>query len=638
MATRKITGASGKTYSVSTDLSESAAQAYVKRLDAKAAGSSSSPTASTSVAPKATTTPKTTSSIATPTSSNNRPTSDEVRAAAAAREAELAARRGTVATPASSVTTPAPTSTSPAYSTPEAPRGSDRKLNYGALRNQRYSDFAARNILGLGPDDPLPANEPVVEKTAAEVLYEQDIAQRDALRKARVTDSTSGAPPNRDNFQAGEKGDQQYQKSVEVFNAKEKADNGNLPSSILDVESTAEGDVFLDKIQNQLFDSFGDSDVTTRSNGDSALDVAENFLNTLLNPESPSSESSVPEFSAENKIQELRDKYDVEPIEDEISGLDEQIREIEDIMEENRGTEEGKAVQLGVIQGRISEEERQANTRLRELTRRKGYLVDQLNSKYTTINTMMSAASTDYQNAKEAYNTKFSQSLQIMNAMLNVDQAQKSDEARARDDARANVTIVTSALQNGTLEWDNLDPKTKAQYTKLELQAGLPTGTIQSFSAKENANWEMSTVLPGVDSDGNAIATIIQKNKLTGEFQTTKLVTDYAPKGSNGGGEVTQQGTYVDSNNNQVAWQKFADGTIETNVVGAARTTTASMSPEEKFENDFNKYVADLIYNMNKTDQWGGTIGIPVDAAAKQLLARYPELENLDKAKMFLTQ
>ena len=445
---------------------------------------------------------------------------------------------------------------------------------------------------------------------------------------APVNTQQSNIPgkPSRDTYAAGPNGDLQYQRAMDRWNTK----NNPLPASLDDATNPDQFDALLNKIQTDNFDNSSDSNVPTRSNSDTGLGNATGFFQKFLSGETSANpttgDTSAPSFNAESKLTQLRSQYGIDPLEGQVADIDKQIADIQASQRQLQQNEEGKTVPLNVISNRVSEEQRQTNERLDALNRQKGYIVDQLNNKYNVVNSLMQAAQTDYKNAVDAYERKFNENVQATNMLMNIDQNQKSMAEKARDDARANLTIVTNALSNGTLSWENLDPKTKAQYTKLEIQAGLPTGTISAFSQKPGSAWEMSTVLPGVDQNGNAIATVLQKNKQTGEFKTTKLITDYAPN-SGKQGAALQNGTFVDDQGNEVAWSRYADGTIQKSVIGKARTTENQMTPEEKAQNEFQKFFTDLVTKMNAQDSFGEP-KLSREGAVKIIKAKYPTISQ----------
>lgn len=433
--------------------------------------------------------------------------------------------------------------------------------------------------------------------------------------------------PQRGNYKIGVAGDKSYQLALDRYNAA----NQPMPSSLSEATSPVQFDQLLNKIgADQLSQASSASDVSVRSNSSDAFSGNADFFQKFISGESVApaqgGNQAAPQFSATDKLSQLRQQYGVDPLEAQVSDIDKQITDIQALQRKNASTEQGKAVTLGVMGGRISEEARQANEKIDELNRQKGYAVDQLQNKYSVVNSMMSAAQTDYKNAVDAYNTKFTQTVQATNLMMDIDQSQKTATEKARDDARANVTIITNSLSNGSLQWDNLDPATKTQFAKLELQAGLPTGTISAFSQKAGSAWEMSTVLPGVDENGNQIATVLQKNKQTGEFKTTKLITDYAPKATGGAkADVLQQGTFVNDQGNEVAWTRYKDGTVDQVAIGKAKQTADQMNPDQKAQNDFNKFFADIVTKMQAQDSFGEP-KLSKDGAMKIIKAQYPNI------------
>jgi len=446
--------------------------------------------------------------------------------------------------------------------------------------------------------------------------------------------SNPNGEPQRSTWAPGPAGDKQYQLAIDRWKAK----NNPTPTSLDQVQTGAEFDNFINNAQTAALDAMTVDGVTTKTNSSTGLSGEESYFQNLLSSPSPGSSSTAQPgssptpsgppmaFSAEQKLSQLKQQFGVDPLETQVADLDKQIQDLQNGLIANRNAEQAKkGVTLGVMAGRVSEEERQANERIAALDSQRGYAVAQLQNKYTAVDTLMKAAQTDYSNAKDLYDTQFAQHIQTTNMLMNIDAAQKSTTEKARDDARANVTIVTNALANGTLSWDSLDPSTKSQYTQLELQAGLPTGTISSFSMKQGAQWDTSSILPGVDDKGNQIATILQKNKVTGEFKSTKLITDYAPKPSGSNSNISQKGTYVNNSGQQIAWQIDNQGNKTEIVLGKAKVPISEMNADQKEENSFNTYLATLIGSLGKKDAYGNPT-TDYASASRQLKAKYPSL------------
>lgn len=180
------------------------------------------------------------------------------------------------------------------------------------------------------------------------------------------------------------------------------------------------------------------------------------------------------------EFQDLREQYGVGDLETQLTQLK---ADQESIIAEKRArtqNEEGKAVPLGVIGGRVSEIERQENERLDVINRTISNVVDQLQTSYGVIETYINLSGLDYQDAVSAYDREFNQNLQIYKLV-----DEKMDKAQAN--ARANLQIYTNAIISGNVDYNTLSTDQKAFLSKLEVQSGLPIGFTASLKA-DNAD------------------------------------------------------------------------------------------------------------------------------------------------------
>lgn len=170
-------------------------------------------------------------------------------------------------------------------------------------------------------------------------------------------------------------------------------------------------------------------------------------------------------------LQEQRAAMGVEELETELNQIKEQERLIQATTRANQVNEEGKPVALGVIAGRVTEEQRQAQMDLDFLNVRKATLVDELQTKYNSINMYINLAGLDYQDARHAYESDFSRNLEIAKFI-------SSEKQNAITNAKANLTTLMNAITSGNLSYGQLSSDEQVQIMKLEMQAGLPVGTM----------------------------------------------------------------------------------------------------------------------------------------------------------------
>jgi len=182
--------------------------------------------------------------------------------------------------------------------------------------------------------------------------------------------------------------------------------------------------------------------------------------------------------------------------------------------------------------------QRQAQEEMDMLNRSKNTLINELNTKNTLISNLMNFKQLDYQTASAEYNNTFSQNLQMLNYIQGVEAQEFNEAQQLQNVATANLTTMTQLMANSGKTWSDLDPTMQAKISQLEIQSGLPTGSIQSFmNTKPNASI-MATV-NGVDAEGNDIVSFIYENP-DGSPGIVQTVKTGGVAGVNGG---TGEGT-----------------------------------------------------------------------------------------------
>ena len=183
---------------------------------------------------------------------------------------------------------------------------------------------------------------------------------------------------------------------------------------------------------------------------------------------------SSPNF--EQTYNKLRDELNVDDLEGYVNDLQTEEEEIFANLRERRTTERGKTVGMNVIEGRISETERQESERIDYIRRQKQTAVNQLQSANATIENLINFKKLDYDTARNEYNDKFSQQMNLFNTAKGIVDSEMSDEERIATSNRANLNIIYGAITEGTIDAGTITPEMKYQINKMEVSAGLPTG------------------------------------------------------------------------------------------------------------------------------------------------------------------
>lgn len=305
---------------------------------------------------------------------------------------------------------------------------------------------------------------------------------------------------------------------VADFNAtggKGKETQGTNMSTDMSVPNSQDGmPSYLAKFQEQALNSLSD------------LKPAEaptfEELKNNLTPTGPKPET----LNRVAERQALVTSLGVTDLEKELNTIKTQETQITDELRALTGTEEGKPVAMNVISGRITEEQRVAQQRLDAVIRQKNSVIGELNTKYNVINTYMTDIGLDYQDAVQAYNadfeknykvqsmitdmrnTEFSQTLQKIGAVTDtVMEAAKFEQQIKQnniDNARANLTTMTNAITAGNVNYESLSADQKLQIQKLEVQSGIPVGTMANFKqvVDPKANVMFTTSNEGVTQIG----------------------------------------------------------------------------------------------------------------------------------------
>jgi len=164
-----------------------------------------------------------------------------------------------------------------------------------------------------------------------------------------------------------------------------------------------------------------------------------------------------------------------------LTDIKDQIEAEQGLIRKARGIEEGKPVPMGVIAGRISEQEKVSNERIDALGRQQSRLTDDLNTKYRLVETYMKAKELNYQDAVQKYDTEYKQSLQIYDIIQGQKKEARSEKESERDAAKANLAVYSNAITSGNMSYANLSSDQLLTISKLEIQSGLPVGFISNL-------------------------------------------------------------------------------------------------------------------------------------------------------------
>lgn len=227
-------------------------------------------------------------------------------------------------------------------------------------------------------------------------------------------------------------------------------------------------------------------------------------------------------------ITNYRSEYGVTALETQLDDLRAQEQDLLAAKATRVAAERGKTVATNVIEGRVSEVERQENERIGVVQRSIANATNQLNTKYNIINTLMKAKEMDYNSAVDAYDKEMTTNISTFNAAKNIEEADKSELEREKDNARSNAQIAINALTASGMTYDQLSPGEQTNLTKLGVQSGLGA----DFFANVLKNSTGKDILTTIVSADDTKATILYKDGTTKTISTglpAKVITGDKP-------------------------------------------------------------------------------------------------------------
>ena len=252
-------------------------------------------------------------------------------------------------------------------------------------------------------------------------------------------------------------------------------------------------------------------------------------------------------FNATKTQQELMDAAGVEKDQNDLNALDAEAKQIELNRKARIQAQSNQSIPASVYGGRISEIERQENTRLSEINARKNALMNQINTKNNMISMTMEAGKYDYQQAQDKYRTQYTQAMQGIQLFRDLkkdalaEQEYKDSKVAAaqkaqadaikeeRTNARANLQIYYDNIVNGALDPNNMTESQQLNIAKQEMIAGLPIGTYTNLANKFKGEDMKGQAEDYYDADGNKYLQFVMQDKKTGKItvRSMQVAADY---------------------------------------------------------------------------------------------------------------
>lgn len=374
-----------------------------------------------------------------------------------------------------------------------------------------------------------------------------------------------------------------------------------IATSPTQIQNLDQAKSFINADQNNIIEAASAPEV--RGSGVSGIQQRQKEVEAAITT-SAGTAPAAPSF--EQNYSALRDKYGVGDLEGGLTNLQNEQAMLEEQLKNDIAAERAKTgVAQGVIEGRVNELSKAAQLKLSDLGTKIANTTNLLKTKYDVVNSLMKFKEMDYGAAVDDYTRKYNAAIQSFNVAKGIEEEAKSEADRAKDDARANLQIITNAIKDNGL--GEVSPEQKILINKLEMQAGLPVGITEQFQAK-NPKSDILTSNEWTDPSGKQYIAFVSRDE-SGKLKTENVFIGQgkAPTGGGGGGGTQTERENADASlvANQLESVTGSDGYISPDNYLLARRKWVNAGYSAK---DFDERFYSTYANPDILDQYRLTI------------------------------
>ena len=292
---------------------------------------------------------------------------------------------------------------------------------------------------------------------------------------------------------------------------------------------------------NDIINSEQQADINAKTVSDeptvrSSVSDIMSYLKDQLQPDA-TTKPEAPNY--EQSLTNLRTEYGVSALETSLTSLQKEQADILARRQARINAAQGETVAMGVIEGRVSEIDRQESERLTQISNDIQNVTNQLNTKLGVISSIMDAKQLDYSTAVQSYDAQMQENVMLFNAAQNIQENLKTDAQRVIDNARSSAQIMVNGFASAGYSFSQLSP---AQQTTLR-QLGLQSGLGEEFYEKvlSATNEVQKDVLTQIVSDDKAYVTLVYKDGTTATIATGQPRGSNVPAGGSGSGSSTTE-------------------------------------------------------------------------------------------------
>lgn len=224
-------------------------------------------------------------------------------------------------------------------------------------------------------------------------------------------------------------------------------------------------------------------------------------------------------------------------LEEDLTNATNAVKELDDAYNAGVHSQENRLAPMQIIEGKQNLLRQQYLEQRATLVRTQEAAAARVTSVRNSIAMVMELTDKNYDNAATAFNNAWTRNMSTQQFLASRADAAADRAEKDTDNARATLTTLTNIIKESGKTWKEVSTTMKAQIQKLELQAGLPSGSMETFiNTKPEA--KLLATVNGTDASGNDIITFVYADK-NGNPGTTKIIKTGGKSsipGSGGGG------------------------------------------------------------------------------------------------------
>ena len=228
---------------------------------------------------------------------------------------------------------------------------------------------------------------------------------------------------------------------------------------------------------NKIFESIGDTEPGDPDSRKSA-DILKQIEDMILG-EDDDDEPVAPNLT--ELFNTTKAELGLDALETELAGIDSDIERLDAELLIETERQEGRLASRGTISAKERQLSKEAKFSKALLQIDRNAVARIASNKLSTLKMVMDLTQQDFANASSTYEKDYKKTLQLYSLFLGAETAEQNRVDRAKNDARANITLIHNALKAAGSTYASLTPDQQRKLTDLENQAGIPSGYSEAI-------------------------------------------------------------------------------------------------------------------------------------------------------------